>query len=261
MPLLNNVAEQILPKLRRANCDLKAVGREIAGDQVLSGAVLRTVNSPMYRGVEHISTVSAAVVRIGVKALRTILLHQSVRSAIFAKHSLTKHFANVLWRRSLGDACIMRGLAGLMRTDQDDSHLIGLMHDIGSVLVLRIINDQIKTGYTPVDLNSFEYLRQQTHQEFGELIAKAWQLPPELTNLITNHHRYPAPDDPLARHRWMLLLTEMIGGMLYSEEPENYDLIHCRPAVELDLSDRPEYHTWLSQLPAEIEQTLQDSEA
>jgi len=258
MPLLNHVAEQILPKLRRANFDLKEIARDIAADQVLSAAVLRTVNSPMYRGVAKTTTVPAAVTRIGVKALRTILLHESVRSAIFAKNSATKQFANILWRRSLGDACIMRGLAGLMRMDEDDCHLIGLVHDIGSVLVLRIITDQLKMGKTTIDLNSFEYLRHQTHQEFGELVAEAWQLPPELTALIKNHHTYPESNDPLARHRWMLLLTEMIGGILYFEKVQNYDLIRCRPAAELDLSDRADYRTWLLQLPTEIDQTLTD---
>jgi HD-like signal output (HDOD) protein len=260
MPTLNQTAEQILPKLRTDSCDMKAVAREIAADQVLSAAVLRTVNSPMYRGLANTTTVSAAVARIGIKALRAILLHQSVRGAIFTKNSLTRHFANVLWRKSLADSCIMRGLGGLLRRDQDECHLIGLMHDIGSVLVLRILNDQIKAGSHPVDLNSFEYLCQQTHQEFGELIAKAWQLPSELTQLIMNHRRYPLPNEALAAHRWMLVLTEMIGGMLYAENPRSYDLIHCRPAVELQLSESEQYKTWLSHLPAEIDEVLRDSE-
>lgn len=260
MPQLNNMAEQILPKLRGAKCDLKTVGREIAGDQLLSAAVLRTANSPMFRGVANTTTVPAAVTRIGIKSLRTILLHQSVRSAIFTKNSQTKYFANILWRKSLADACVMRGLAGLMRMDEDDCHLIGLMHDIGSVLVLRIMNDQMKSGCPSIDHQSFEYLRLQTHQEFGELIAKAWQLPPDLSQLIMNHHSYPTAGDELATQRWMLILTEMIGAMLYSDEPPNYDLIQCRPASELELSARMEYHDWLSDLPSEIDGTLQFSD-
>lgn len=261
MPQLNHLAEQILSSLRNEKCDLKAIGRKITEDQILSAAILRTANSPMYRGLAKNTTVQDAVTRIGIKALRTVLMNQSVRSAIFGRNSLTKQFANLLWRRSLVDACIMRGLGGLMRMDEEDCHLAGLLHDIGSVLVLRIIDDQIRMGCPAIDLQTFEYLRLQTHQEFGELIAKAWQLPADVTHLITNHHEYPTPGEPLARERWMLILTEMIGAMLYADEPPNYDLVQCRPAVELGLSSRMEYHDWLTELPSEIEQSLQGSDS
>jgi len=128
-------------------------------------------------------------------------------------------------------------------------------------MVLRILNDNIKTSHTALDLGSFEYLRRQTHQEFGELIANAWLLPPELTSLITDHHRFPETGDPLARFRLMLLLAEMIGSMLYLNEKQDYDLIHGRPAVNLGLANLSAYHNWLSELPAEIDQVLKESAA
>lgn len=261
MPMLNTVAERVLPKLRSADCNLKHITREIAEDQVLAAAVLRTANSPLYRGIEKSSSLPAAITRIGVKTLRTILLHQSMRSAVFAQTSTTRHFANVLWRRSIADACIMRGLASLLRLDEDEHHLIGLMHDIGGVLVLRIINDQLKKGCATIDLDSFEHLSRQTHQEFGELVAKSWQLPPDLCSLITDHHRYPTPDDPLVRPRWMLILTEMIGAMLYSEVPANYDVIHCPAAESLGLAGSSSYVKWLNQLPPQINEALAESES
>jgi len=261
IPSLHNVAERVLPKLGSKKCNLSEVAREIADDQVLSAVVLRTANSPMYRGVVKITSVQAAVTRIGIQALRTILLHQSLRKAVFPKQSASSQFAKVLWRKSLADAHVMQGLSKLVGMDEEEGHLIGLMHDIGSVMVLRILNDNIKTSHTALDLGSFEYLRRQTHQEFGELIANAWLLPPELTSLITDHHRFPETGDPLARFRLMLLLAEMIGSMLYLNEKQDYDLIHGRPAVNLGLANLSAYHNWLSELPAEIDQVLKESAA
>lgn len=261
MPLLNSVVERVLPRLGSPNCNIKEITREIGEDQVLAAAVLRTANSPMYRGIQKTSSVSAAVTRIGVKALRTILLHQSMRSAVFGKSSLTRQFANSLWKKSLADACVMRGLAGVLNADQDEHHLIGLMHDIGSILVLRIINDQLKQGCATIDQDAFEYLRRNTHQEFGELIARAWQLPPDLTSLITDHHSNPAPNDPLARQRWMLCLTEMIGGMLYSDTPRNYDILNCTAARSLGLTNQPRFAQWLEQLPKQIDEVLGEADA
>lgn len=257
IPSLHNVAERVLPKLRGPDADLLAAAKEIAEDQVLAAAVLRTVNSPLYRGVETITSVPRAVARLGVRTIKTILMHQSLRGAIFGRGP--NHFADVLWRRSLASACIMRGLASFTKMDLDEAYLLGLLHDIGGVIVLRILRAEEKRGFDQVDLDTFEYLCRQSHQEFGELIAEAWKLPADLKSLIADHHSHPPADDPLRTERLMLILTEMIASVLSYAPPENYNLIQCRAARDLQFSERRDYINWLTALPAEIDDLIAES--
>ncbi|MDO8632826.1 MAG: HDOD domain-containing protein, partial [Phycisphaerales bacterium] len=236
-----------------------AIARDIAEDQVLAAAVLRTVNSPFYRGVEKVSSVQRAVARLGTRTLRTLLMHQSLRGAIFDRRGAANRFAELLWRRSLASACIMRGLARFGRLDADEAYLLGLLHDIGSVIVLRIVRTEEKRGFADVDLDTFEYLCRQSHQEFGELIADAWKLPADIKSLIAAHHTHPLPDDPLRTERLMLILTDMIVAVLCFAPPGNYDLIQCRAARDLGLSGRLDYVDWLTMLPAEIDDFIAES--
>ena len=253
MPTLHHVAERVLPKLRGSTCDLVAISRDIAEDQVLTAAVLRTVNSPMYRGTEKISSVQRAVTRLGVRPVRALLMHQSLRSAVFDRRGGVNQFAEMLWRRSLASACIMQGLARLTGVDEEESYLIGLLHDIGSIIVLRILCAEEKGGFVAMDLDTFEYLCQQSHQEFGELIANAWTLPPDVKALIAAHHVHPESTDPLRIQRLMLILTDMIASILRFAPPEDYNLIQCRAAVDLGLTGRSSYTDWLTALPSEID--------
>ncbi len=259
MPMLHNVAERVLPMIRGVDSNLPAAAREIGEDQVLAAAVLRTVNSPLYRGVEKISSVQRAVARLGVRTLRTLLMHQSLRGAIFDRRGAASRFADMLWTRSLASAGIMRGLARFTGMDQDEAYLLGLLHDIGSVIVLRIVQNEEKGGFADVDLDTFEYLCRQSHQEFGELVAQAWGLPPDVKSLIADHHRHPAADDPLRKQRLMLILTEMISAGLHYAPPENYNLLEATAARELGLSSRPDYVNWLTALPAEIDEFIAES--
>ena len=165
VPTLHSVVERVLPRLRGSDCNFAAIARDITEDQVLTAVVLRTVNSPIFRGVEKISSVQRAVARLGTRTLHSLLMHQSLRGAIFDRRGAASGFAELLWRRSLASACIMRGLARFGRLDEDEAYLLGLLHDIGSVIVLRIVRTEEKGGFADVDLDTFEYLCRQSHQE------------------------------------------------------------------------------------------------
>jgi HD-like signal output (HDOD) protein len=256
IPPLHNVAERVLPSLRGAKCDLVAAARTIAEDSVLAAAVLRTANSPLYRGVEEITSLPRAVTRLGANIVRTVIMHQSLRSALFDRRGQASQFADLLWRRSLTCATIMKGLAQFNRFDDDEAYLIGLLKDIGSVLVLRVLNSQEKSGFKNVDQQTFDYLCHECRQEFGELIADAWKLPTDVKALIADHRGHPTTDDPLRVQRLMLQLTEMIASKLAVYPEGDYDLLSGRAPTELGLIHQRAYQDWLTGLPAEIDDIL-----
>ncbi len=155
----------------------------------------------------------------------------------------------------------MHGLAPFVGLDEENAFLIGLLHDIGNVIVLR----QVCTGRAitrfDIDLDTFEYLCHECHQEFGELIAEAWRLPPRLASLIAGHHDYPADDDPLRTERLALRLADMIAAMLGYATPVAYDLLESRVVHDLDLAGRSGFVDLLARLPANLAELVVDSAA
>ncbi len=256
MPSLPRVPERVLKQLRDPNCDFVRIADDIAEDQVVAGAVLRAVNSPMYRGVDEITSLPLAAARLGVKALRTLMMHQTMRAATFLQKGGNKYLADMVWRRSVAGACIMSRLAWFTKIGEEDAWLIGLLHDVGNVIILQLAqNRQKMTGYR-VEIDVFEYLCQQCHQEFGELVADAWHLPPRLKNLLGDHHRYPEPDDSLRKVRLLIQLSDMIAAMLDYAPPAQYDLLATRQIQDLGLAGRADFVRCLAGLPEQTEDAM-----
>lgn len=256
MPPLPSVTERVLRRLRDGKSSLAEVAKDIADDQVIAAEVIRMSNSALYRGLNKTTSLQAAVTRLGVKAIRTTMLNQSMRAAMFSKKGADNDLSALIWYQSLAGSCVLRGLGKLLNVDEDEAALIGLMHDIGSVIVLRFVEEHEKASHALLDVDNFDYLCSESHQEFGELVAEAWNLPDAIKSLAGNHHLYPADDDPLRRERLMVILSDMICAMLGYAPPASYQLMETPVVADLGLNAVPAFRTFLENLPAEVESVL-----
>ncbi|MBI4718232.1 MAG: HDOD domain-containing protein [Planctomycetes bacterium] len=255
MPPLMQAAERVLTELRDPECTFADVARLLADDPVIAGSVLRMANSALYRGMHKITSLQPAVARLGFKAVRTLMMHESLRSAMFRGKGRDE-LANLLWARSFAAGQIMYGLSAFTGVDKDDAFLMGLLHDIGCVIVLRIVRDERNRSHAEIDHETFEYLCAETHQEFGELIADAWKLPNTLKSLTSNHHEFPAEDDPLRRERLQLQLCDHICGLLGYSPTEAYCLLETRVVRALGLAERRDFLAYLDALPEQLEEAF-----
>jgi len=256
MPPMPRLAEQVLQSLRDPNCDLKRVAHVIAEDPVIAAEVMRTANSVLYRGLNKIVTLPSGVIRLGTNTIRTLMMRHSLRAATFSHKGRDPELANIVWYRALAGGYLMRALARFACCDEEEAFLVGLLHDIGNVIVLRLASEQQAVTKTQIDLQTFDYLCFECHQEFGELIAEAWNLPPKLKALISNHHTYPAPDDPVKTERLLLILADMISSMFSYGPPAHFRLLETRTAADLQLVGRQDFVEFLRTLPDELEETL-----
>lgn len=259
MPPLPKVPERVLRMLRDAECDWGPVADEISEDEVIAAAVLRTANSAMYGGVERITAVRPAVNRLGSKVIRVLMMHQALRAVTFRGKRGGRELARTIWCESLASAYIMAELAGFMGAGVEDAFLIGLLHDIGKVVVMRVVADEESAMDYPLDAGTFEYLCDRCHEEFGALIADAWRLSPDLRALAADHHSHPNLVDPLRSKRLMLQLTDMINSAIGYGPAGAYKILESRAAVELGLADREDFVELLSRLPEGIEEAINDA--
>jgi len=257
MPPLLHVAERVLALLRSKKTSFGAVAKEIATDQVITAAVLRMANSPLYRGLNEITGLPSAVTRLGARALQTLMMHESLRGAMIHRKGAFREIAEILWARSLACGYIMRALSRFTKLEPEDAFLIGLLHDVGNIIVLRVVQAQSAAIGCRVDLEFFEYLCAETHQEFGELVAEAWKLPPSLKALASDHQGYPTEDDPLRTERLQLQLTDMIASCLGYAPRRPYNILEARAAHDLGLVHRHDFAPFLTELPDSLDELMQ----
>ncbi len=256
IPPLAGSAERVLQRLRDRKASLTEVAEVIAEDQVVATAVMRMANSPLYRGSQKITALNPAVVRLGATAIKTLMLQESLRVATFSRRGAASELGDMLWQRSVASAWIAHGLSAFTDVDPDDMFLLGLVQDIGNVMVLQTVEQWEPTVGYQLALEEFEYLCSAYHERFGGLIAANWSLPGQLQEIIRDHHGTPDVDDPSRAHRLLLQLTDMINGMIGYAPPRAYKLLETRPVRDLGLRDRSDFLTFLEGLPDQVEQSI-----
>jgi putative nucleotidyltransferase with HDIG domain len=188
----------------------------IAHDAVLCSEMLRVANSALYAGAHPCTTLRDAVVRMGMRATRSMIMSVSMRTMLLRDKALA-NIALEVWRQSQSAAQIARAIAPSLNIDPERAFLIGLLHDIGKVALLETVRREVrdKVEIRPCLLGRVFFLQ---HERAGQRIANAWKLPEELASVAGCHHHFERNVDharsaALARLAHTLDLVLSIGGV------------------------------------------------
>jgi HD-like signal output (HDOD) protein len=84
LPSLPAIAMQVLELAKQADVDIAEIARIISKDPAMSGKILKTVNSSFYGRSQHVSTISHALVILGLQSVKTLVLGFSLVSNLTA---------------------------------------------------------------------------------------------------------------------------------------------------------------------------------
>lgn len=190
LPVFNEIALRIRKIVATANFSAGDIEKLISSDQSLASEVLRVANSPFYCGLTKVTTVREAVVRLGARPLADVVTLASERNRYSAKDPEIQAMMVKLWKHAVGVALASQWLARRLGYAErvDESLLGGLIHDIGKLGVLKVI-DYLK------DKESLSFQPQfvievvdSVHAEVGHKLAVRWGLPENYCLIIRDHH-------------------------------------------------------------------------
>jgi HD-like signal output (HDOD) protein len=137
----------LLPQLMQAANDERAshqaIADIIAQDPALAGNLLRIANSAMYR-VQHrpLESIERAVARIGTDGIRMIIAAALVQPVMNAGTGMFGRFPAIAWEHTLLSASAASEHARVVeRGDAFAAQLLGLLHGLASIIVLRVVRD------------------------------------------------------------------------------------------------------------------------
>src|SRR5438105_1490677 len=192
LPSLPSIAVQVLDLAQRANVDIAEIARIISKDPALSGKILRTVNSSFYGRSQHVSTISHALVILGLQSVKTLVLGFSLVTNLTKNKS--KGFKHLTyWKRSICAATAARALAAKINlVQQEEAFLAALLMDIGMLVLDQVIGEPYGEIHAKIkshnDLSAAEKdALDATHGEVGGILAEQWKLPPLLTIPVLHH--------------------------------------------------------------------------
>ena len=202
LPSLPAIALEVIDLVQR-DADIREIAETIQNDPALSSKILKTVNSSFYGQAKSISTISHALVVLGLNSVKTLALSFSlVGNLQDSGGEGFDHFA--FWKRCLFGATGAKAVAGLVRggTQPEEAFLAGLLQDIG----MLVMNQALRKEYPPIlveaegnhrKLLKLEREQLETdHAEIGAALAESWKLPRLLVEPIRFHERPgSAPED------------------------------------------------------------------
>jgi putative nucleotidyltransferase with HDIG domain len=167
---------------------VQEMARVVSSDQVLSAKVLRLVNSAFYGFSGRVSTVSNALILLGVNVVKSL----AISSSIF--EIMEKNVVG-LWEHSMGVALAANVIAKRLKLPEpEETSTAALLHDIGKVIIkIKLQEDysQLTKRIEEKGLMMIEAERElleTDHAEIGEWLAQTWLLPEKLVEPIACHH-------------------------------------------------------------------------
>jgi HD-like signal output (HDOD) protein len=174
------------------------IGRIVASDAGMSGALLKLANSALFGGARRSKSVNQAISFLGVNQVASLMTGLLARQAIPADGAALSSF----WETSARRAVAMVFLSRRLRIGTlDTAHTFGLFCDTGMALLTARFPDYSATFDAacrePVRLfTEIEDERHTTnHAAIGSLLARSWGLPDDVAWAILHHHDYSVIDD------------------------------------------------------------------
>ncbi|SRR5258705_8791337 len=188
LPQLPSTSSGAIDLCSRPHVEINDIVALVERDPVLTSELLRTANSVLYVGNEPAQTLRDAVLRVGLRTLRSMLYAVSVRGSLLGERSLST-YAEEVWRQSSSCAAIARTLAKPLGMDAERAYLIGLLHDVGKLPLLAMLRKAVtkESEVTPALVGR---MFRQYHEEAGAALARAWRMPEELIEVAGRHHDF-----------------------------------------------------------------------
>jgi putative nucleotidyltransferase with HDIG domain len=188
LPHLATTQMRLLDLTANPEADISKLEKMLAPDPALTALLLKTANSVMYAGTRTVDTVRGAILRVGVRGVRSALLSHSLKSVIFKDKTLVP-IAEEVWRQSFSVAGNARANAVPLSFDPERAFVLGLLHDLGKVPLLGLLRDLAKPGFDfrrPFVGHVFA----RHHETVGRQLAISWNLPEEVIDVAGCHHEF-----------------------------------------------------------------------
>ncbi|QNN22174.1 GGDEF domain-containing protein [Planctomycetales bacterium ZRK34] len=240
------IAMEVIDLCRQDGINIKQIAKTISNDPALSTKILKTVNSSYYGLSQPVSTISHALVILGLNSVKTLALSFTLVSTV-RNAGDEDYDPNVIFRRSLYAAVAARSIAQRVGIAEcEEAFLAGLLQDLGVIAMVQTLKSEYVELLSEVGDDHEKLWRAERkqmkidHAQVGEALAKKWRLPEVLVEPIRHHHQ-PQKAPPAMRQATQAVALGGLAADVFLRETSctaMQDLIsQLRSTFGIDASD------------------------
>ena len=188
LPTLPEVALKIRAAVEDENASAQKIADTLTQDAALSARLIQVANSPLYRSRNPIDNLQMAVTRMGIRLVRDLVVSLAMKQIYQATSDVLDVHFRKSWSNSVEVAAISRMLATMVQgLNPEQALLAGLMHNIGSLPILVMAEDDDELFQNPVALGEIIW---ELQGRVGALILTNWGFPEAMIEVVRECHNF-----------------------------------------------------------------------
>jgi len=184
LPSLPEVALKVRDALEAEDVSSAELASIISTDAALTVRLMQVANSPLMRSQRKIDSLDMAVTRMGSTMVKNVINGLIVKQLFQPTTEMSEKKFREFWQHSTQVAAISHALASLVKLRPDQALLGGLIHDIGSLPIIKRAEDipQLLDDEALLD-----NIIQRAHTQIGKAMLAKWEFPDELVLVAEQH--------------------------------------------------------------------------
>ncbi len=192
LPTLPDVHLRISRALDAPDADLGRVGEMIALDPVLSARLIRMANSALFGSTSRAETIQDALMRIGTRETRNLVMTAAVIEVFDGKSS--KIDLQQFWTLSLASALCARRIArDVQFASPEQAYLGALVHCLGEIVLSIYYPDRFEKAVKDAEKNRSTLIESEwiefgfTHTALCRVMLDYWNFPEPVAEAVEYH--------------------------------------------------------------------------
>jgi putative nucleotidyltransferase with HDIG domain len=197
MPSLSTTVTKVLEVCNTPSTSPNDLNRVISLDPVLTAKVLRLINSAYYALPDQVTSLTRAIIMLGINTVKNLALATAVLETIGAEKSSPALSKDDFWTHSITVGVTAKLLATVNRipaTVREEYFVAGLLHDLGKIpLTNRFPDEYLKATELAMQEKEPLYVAENTvlgmdHSIVGGMIAEKWEFNQNINESLICHH-------------------------------------------------------------------------
>ena len=238
MPSLSTTSTKVLEICNNPSSSPNDLNRVISLDPVLTGRVLKLINSAYYYLPNAVTSLTRAIIMLGINTVKNLAVSMAVLDSVGGEGASGAFSMDDFWTHSICVGVTAKSLAilkGIPMANREEYFVAGLLHDLGKIPMSRGFPDDYckaleLTKARHVTLHQAEDMIFGTdHCMVGGMIADKWKLSGTMNGALCHHHDPDEADDECSQ-----LVTIVALGNIYSNSIEiesSEDDVHEDPML------------------------------